>query len=526
MTPDESSIINDNEDASSTGIANDNIEDVQPEINHHEWTSNDDLVEIKLDYGVDELTENSTDLETGTDASDDLIDAKAEESDEAENDEKPKTLAMALLDALRANGEPNLDPRLGRRARDFQFAQSERARKTKSDSWFTSFDLFNHLACVRADIQWAEDAAWRRENNEPYVSWEDYEQKRKQKNWKHPYLVYLILICHFFAMMYQFHLGGWTVEPFKENVLIGPPGSRLEAGGMNAKEMIVKGSWWRLVSATSLHGGILHYLANDLVIYFLGRMIEINHGVAAFFLVYFLSSITGNVLSALFNPGPTSVGASGAVFGLIGACMADVVVNWNLMFLVFRDRPAMSKCCTQMRCLFIMLFEMAFNWFIGLTIYIDNFAHMGGWIYGFLAGVVVLERLPLGFFGKGQGLGTKCRGFFFRFLVATVVAGSIAYFSVELSQSDGETIPYPEISPYVGCAEFPFWTEEKWWYCDSCATKEIPATLWKSDNSTFYRKVEFECPDGSMVVEDFTEFGFEVAAQVKAVLPGLCRNLC
>mmetsp|Transcript_12602 Transcript_12602/g.30095 ORF Transcript_12602/g.30095 Transcript_12602/m.30095 type:complete len:529 (+) Transcript_12602:205-1791(+) len=526
-TAHEESSIDGNEDISSTVTANVDVEHVQPEVNHHEWTSNDDL-DIKLDYAVDEVTENSTDLEKGAETSDESTDAeKAKESDETEEDEKSKALAMALLDALRANGESSLDPRLGRRARDFQFAQSERARKSKTPQLITSMELFYHLADIRADIQWAEDAAWRRENDEPYVSWEDFEQKRKQKSWKRPYLVYLILISHFVMMIYQFYVSGWTFAPIKQNPLIGPPGSTLrEAGGMNAKEMIENGSWWRLISAAFLHGGIFHYLLNDLCIFMFGRMIEINHGTTALFLVYFLSAIAGFVCSALFNPGPTAVGASGAVFGLMGACMADIVVNWNLMFLVFRDRPGVSRCCIKSKCFSLMFFEMALNWIVGLTPYIDNLAHMGGWIYGFLVGIVILERLPLRFFGRGQGLGTKCWGFMFRFLVATLTAGSIAYFGVKLSQSDGETLPYPAITPYVSCAEFPFWTEEKWWYCDDCERKTITANLFKIEDSAVYNKIEIDCPDGSVVAGDVTEFGFDVVSQFSPELQGLCRKLC
>jgi len=232
------------------------------------------------------------------------------------------------------------------------------------------------------------------------------------------------------------------------------------------------------------------------------------------------------MLSALFNPGRVAVGASGGVFGLIGACMADIFVNWNLMFLVFRDRPDMSGCCIKLKCLFLMAFEMALNWIVGLTPYIDNLAHMGGWIYGFLVGVVILERLPLGFFGHGIGLATKCRGFLFRFLVAGFIAGSIAYSSVKLSQSDGGTVPYPEITPYVSCVEFPFWTEEKWWHCDECATKTITANLFKIDDSAVYNEMELHCPNGSMVVGNVTEFGFENASQFSPELQGLCRKLC
>ncbi|CAJ1968870.1 unnamed protein product [Cylindrotheca closterium] len=529
--PEESSI-DGNDENSSTGTVNVDVEHVQPEINHHEWTNNDDpLVDIKLDYAVDDLTENSTDLERGTEMSNDSNDAdKAKESsdDKTEEDEKPRDQAKALLDALRANGESSLDLRLGRRARDFQFAQSERARKGKRPQLISSLEIFNHLADIRADIQWAEDAAWRRENGEPYVSWEDFEKKRKQKSWKHPYLTYLILISHCCMMVYQFYVSGWAFAPLKENPLFGPPAKSLfDAGGMRAKDMIESGSWWRLLSAAFLHSGIIHFLVNDLCIFFFGRMIEINHGTSVLFLVYFIPAVAGFVCSALFNPGVTSLGASGAVFGLIGASMADIIVNWNLMFLVFRDHPGVSRCCIKWKCFFWMLLEMVINWIIGLMPYIDNLVHMGGWIYGLLVGVVILERLPLHFFGKGKGLGTKCRGFTFRFLVATVIAGSLAYFGVQLSQSDGETIPYPAITPYFSCNEMPFWTEEKWWHCDDCSTMNLTADVSKTDSSTVFNRIEMNCPDGSMVVGDVAEFGYDLASQFSTPeLQGICRKLC
>ncbi|CAJ1919024.1 unnamed protein product [Cylindrotheca closterium] len=396
----------------------------------------DDLVDVNLDDDGDELTEKS-DVET--DASDDDLTALEIEVE---------AFRVALLATLGANNE--MDPRLRRIACDFAFAQSERARTGRPLLVVSTIEIFGHLGDIRADIRWAEDAARRRENHETCVSWEDSEKKRKQMRWKRSYLTYTIIISHFAMMVYEFYLSDWTAEPMKTNKSFGPSSDVMfRAGSMRAFDMIQNGNWYRLLTATFCHAGLIHYIANDLGICHLGSIFEANHGKIWLALVYFIPAVAANVLSALFHPSGVSLGASGALFGLYGACLADIVVNWKLMFLVFKDHPGVSKRYLKLKRACFIFLEVIGNMAFGLIPMIDNFAHLGGVFYGSLIGYCILQPLPLSFFGKRKRSSSTCRSVVSRFIAAAIMISAVAYSSVKLSQSDGITVPYPLVNYYI-----------------------------------------------------------------------------
>lgn len=397
-----------------------------------EWVNNhEDLVDVNLE-DEDDISEYS-DIETGP------------SNDEPKNQEIARELQSRLDLLIALHDSHEIDPRLGHHARCFAFARSERAKISKPPILASLIETSCHIADIRADMQWASDAAWRRKNRQPYVRWSDFEIMRKKKDWKRPYLTYLILISHFVTMLYEFYLSNWTPVSMKENPMFGPSGDiLLKAGGMKPSDMIKNGSWFQLVTATFLHSGVIHFLLNDLFIYLLASIIEMNHGMTCLALVYFLPAVAAFVLTAIFKPGSIVVGASGGLFALMGACTADVIVNWKLMFLVFEDHPFIRRRCLQLRCAVLMFIEIAlqvgFGFFVPM---VDNYAHVGGLVYGFLVAYVILERLPLAFFGRERGCFGRCFSVMLRFAAATTVSSAIAFSAVKLSQSDGVTIPYP-----------------------------------------------------------------------------------
>src|SRR3982751_3459173 len=83
---------------------------------------------------------------------------------------------------------------------------------------------------------------------------------------------------------------------------------------------IAAGQWWRLVTAGFLHGGLLHILMNSWVLFALGAQAGELFGGPRMLVIYFVSTITGFTLSAYI--GHVSVGASAALFGLVGAMLA------------------------------------------------------------------------------------------------------------------------------------------------------------------------------------------------------------
>lgn len=140
---------------------------------------------------------------------------------------------------------------------------------------------------------------------------------------------------------------------------------------------VTSGEWWRLVTATFLHGSLLHLGFNLLALWLLGTQIEKFLGSKNFLILYFASAIGGSLASYYFSPPATfSIGASGAVFGLMGA------------FVVIGKK--MQADVSQ------VLVFLAINIVLGFTISgIDWRAHLGGLITG-----IVVTKLLLTPFGR------------------------------------------------------------------------------------------------------------------------------
>jgi membrane associated rhomboid family serine protease len=483
------------------------------------WVTADDTVEVTADYGVEDPPEVPLERQQAFEF--------FQPSKSGDNDPLGSEPSVtALVDVLRTSMEnlSSLNPRLGRRVKDFEFAQSERSKRYKVRP-FGIYLLFATVSDIRSDLRWAEDVAWRRENGKPYVSWTDFEAKRS-KGRQRPYLTYLLILSHIAMMIYSFQINNWKMETMDVNPLAGPSSeSLLKLGGLNTREMLETGSWYRLLTATFLHAGIIHLVMNAAVLAVLGRAIELNHGIIATFFLFFVPAVGGNIASALLQPGTTLVGSSGGIFGLIGAFVADSMLNWKLIFLVFKDRPGMSSFGMKIRCIFFLCLDLIVQSLIGFTPYVDNFAHLGGLLYGFLIGFMIMERLPLSFFGKGKGCCHQFRILSCHFFAAVLATFLLLLSSIWLSQSDGVTSPCPKCR-YISCAPFPFWTEDKWWYCDSC--ESVTAKLYYDDDGSFYSEVELNCPYGMNAFGDISEYEYSdlVLEDIQKALPGFCRKLC
>ncbi|MGH7314404.1 MAG: rhomboid family intramembrane serine protease [Candidatus Rokuibacteriota bacterium] len=154
------------------------------------------------------------------------------------------------------------------------------------------------------------------------------------------------------------------------------PAAIVAAGALEVSA-VAAGQYWRLLSATFLHGGVDHLVGNLIALYILGLLCEHAFGRQQFLVLYVLSGLAGSLLSVLASPGP-AVGASGAIFGLQGA--AIVLVRRHRERLLLRDR----------RIAVVLAVWAAYTIAVGfLTPYVDNAAHIGGG----LAGALLAYRL-------------------------------------------------------------------------------------------------------------------------------------
>ncbi len=82
---------------------------------------------------------------------------------------------------------------------------------------------------------------------------------------------------------------------------------------------MAEGEWYRLLTCGFLHAGLFHIAGNMILLFFLGRMLEPGIGTARFVAIYFVSLFAGSFGALLLTPDSLSIGASGAVFGILGA---------------------------------------------------------------------------------------------------------------------------------------------------------------------------------------------------------------
>jgi rhomboid protease GluP len=128
-----------------------------------------------------------------------------------------------------------------------------------------------------------------------------------------------------------------------------------------------------------LHGGLLHLAFNGWALFQLGSLLELLMGSPRMILIYFASGIAGSLASATFTQAP-SVGASGAIFGLLGALIAFLL----------RRRGALTPQGKSI--LMQLLFWAVINVFFGFSeAHIDNSAHLGGGAAGLLFGFLLPE---------------------------------------------------------------------------------------------------------------------------------------
>jgi membrane associated rhomboid family serine protease len=154
--------------------------------------------------------------------------------------------------------------------------------------------------------------------------------------------------------------------------------------GAKFRQNILEGQWWRIVTAGFLHGGLMHIAMNMWVLMDLGAQVEEVYGTSRYVVIYLCSSVGGFLLSTYWSDAP-SVGASAALFGLIGAMIA----------LGVRSRTSMGAAIRGMYIRWAI-----YGLLFGLLkfFHIDNAAHIGGLTTGFalayLAGTPRIQSAP------------------------------------------------------------------------------------------------------------------------------------
>lgn len=153
---------------------------------------------------------------------------------------------------------------------------------------------------------------------------------------------------------------------------------------------IQAGEYYRLVTGAFLHGNLLHLLFNCYSLFVIGSQIEGFLGKTKYLIIYLVSAITGSLMSILFLGNNWSLGASGAIFGLMGA-----LVYFGYHYRVYLGNVMKSQIVPL----------ILFNLLLGFTLSgIDNFAHIGGLIGGVLTTIALGIKYKSSTFEKVNGL--------------------------------------------------------------------------------------------------------------------------
>lgn len=194
-------------------------------------------------------------------------------------------------------------------------------------------------------------------------------------------IILALLVAIFAGVTFQ---GALDPERQKEILL---------AWGAKQNSLVLDGEWWRLITSTFLHGGtletisMLHMLSNGYALFMIGMDLEAFFGRARFLAVYAISALAGSVASFAFSPlYVLGLGASGAIFGLIGALGVYFGLHRSLF-----GRMGQAQFWN-------IIVVIVLNVGIGLSgaLPIDNSAHVGGLLAGAAVGYVLCPRYALG----------------------------------------------------------------------------------------------------------------------------------
>ena len=196
------------------------------------------------------------------------------------------------------------------------------------------------------------------------LSHDAFEQRLREKT-PHPWALYLVVALNVGVWLANLADGMHPMQPDTADLF--------RWGASSASAVVRDGDYWRLITATLLHGGLMHLALNMWALWVAGTQVCRWFGNGQFLLIYWGSALAGSALSLHFSAQQSvSVGASGAVFGVLGALLAGV----------WQHRERVPKALVNQLLTSQGLF-VAISLGQGFTRPgIDNAAHVGGLLAG------------------------------------------------------------------------------------------------------------------------------------------------
>ncbi|CAH3150014.1 unnamed protein product [Porites lobata] len=191
--------------------------------------------------------------------------------------------------------------------------------------------------------------------------------------------------------------------------------------------------WYRLITPIFLHLGVIHLVTNLFFQIPVGILIEREIGTVRTCLIYLISGIGGNLFCGLFNPLSPQVGASGALFGLIGLLIVKLL----------QLRHDVRRPCCEVLCLLsVALISFA----LGTLPYIGNFVHIGGFLFGLFASLALLPRTN--YRCRNLAVNSCVKAIFTTLLLILLVGMCVAFFLVKNPRTFCSWCHYVDCVPY------------------------------------------------------------------------------
>lgn len=183
-------------------------------------------------------------------------------------------------------------------------------------------------------------------------------ESEKVFNPKFPIVTYAIILINTLMFFAMYLFGNGSTDVFT-----------LTKFGASVPNLILNGEYWRLITSSFIHIGIIHLLFNNYALYVIGAQLESFFGPVKYIIMYLFSALTSGLLSLLFVDN-ISAGASGSIFGLLGA-----LLYFGYHYRIYLGSVMKSQIIP------LILFNLLIGWsFSG----INNAAHIGGLIGGIM----------------------------------------------------------------------------------------------------------------------------------------------
>jgi rhomboid protease GluP len=224
-----------------------------------------------------------------------------------------------------------------------------------------------------------------------------------------PWMTYAVIGLNAAVWLVMVGLGVDAFEP--------SAGALLTWGG-NLGILTSGGQWWRLLTATFIHAGILHLAFNLYFAWVIGRACEQIFGSAAYALIYLGSGLFASLISVAWQPGIVSVGASGALFGVFGAFLGFTIRRRGML------RPEFVSSVRRNALILIGI-----NLVIGFAVPgIDVAAHIGGLVAGLAIGYAIAKLAEQPVSSKREAKAVRVRAIGLTAVATTIVllAGALA----------------------------------------------------------------------------------------------------